>query len=265
MPAVDGRGQLFQVVGDVIELGVEGWIVNQAADGAALGVQRVHQHVGVLHQLADLFYRLLAGADNALQAGSFGGAEFGVVGWLGPVAWAEVISTKLSPSTPAWTVEVVESVCRKWIYCAADPHRDFDGVGATVGDDPNLRDVSDGDAFQRDRGAVFQSAGVIEVGAKSEFAGEQATGGGRHEEDDKNQNGHGRKDQCANSQLGPLNLFTARHSNPLDEVDPTGLPHRLENSRKGRGYPCSRQTRRGRDGWMGIAGGEAATLFAIES
>jgi hypothetical protein len=64
----------------------------------------------------------------------------------------------------------------------------------------------------------------------------QAAAGGRHEQDDEHQNGQGRQDQCANSQLGPLNLFTARHSNPLEEVVPTGLPHRLENSRKGRGY-----------------------------
>ena len=154
----------------------------------------------------------------------------------GPLAWADVMSTKLSPRTPACAMEVVESACRILNVFAAHPHGDFDRGGAALGDDANRGDVSDGDAFERDRGTVFQAAGIIEVGAKDELAGEQAALGGRHEEDDKHQNGHGRQDQCANSQLGPLNLFAARHSFPLDEVDPTGLPHRLENSRKGRGY-----------------------------
>ena len=52
----------------------------------------------------------------------------------------------------------------------------------------------------------------------------------------KTRHGHGRQDQCANSQLGPLNLFAAWHGVSLDEAESDRSPHRLENSRKGRGY-----------------------------
>src|SRR5579871_1128230 len=95
---------------------------------------------------------------------------------------------------------------------AANPHGDFNGGRAALRDHADLRDIADCYAFERDRGAAFESAGVVEVRAKGKFFGEQAAACRGHEEDDEHQNRHGRQDQCANSQLGPLNLFAARHA-----------------------------------------------------
>ena len=119
---------------------------------------------------------------------------------------------------------------------AADSHGHFDRLGAALRYDTNFGDVANGDTFERDRGSALQSARIVEIGAKSKLLTEQTAGRGRHQENDEHKNRHGRQDQCANSQLGPLNLFAARQAFPLDEGAPTSLLHRLENSRKGRGY-----------------------------
>ena len=59
---------------------------------------------------------------------------------------------------------------------------------------------------------LFKSRRILEVGAKHQFLCEYASRRGGHQEDEQDKNGNGRQDQCANSELRPLNLFAAWQS-----------------------------------------------------
>ena len=82
-----------------------------------------------------------------------------------------------------------------------DLHGCFDGVGVALGDDADLADVADGDAFKSDGGAYLDAGGVVEVGTELCLVGEGSSRGAGHEEDQPNEHSNGYENQCTHSQL----------------------------------------------------------------
>src|SRR6266568_5916044 len=116
----------------------------------------------------------------------------------------------------------------------ADLHRYLYRRRIALGHDANAGYVADGDAFEGDWRSVLEPGGVVKISPKSQFVRKDASRGGGHKQDEQHHNGQGRQDQCAHSQLRPLNLFAAWQVIPLDGFGRLSLAQRLENSRKGK-------------------------------
>ena len=108
-------------------------------------------------------------------------------------------------------MRAVESVCRSWPVFLAHLHGDFDGRWVALGDHAIVVDVADGYAFERDRGAILESGGILKVGSAARALRRTGRRGAGHEKNEPDEHRHGHQDQRSHLQLRPLNLFAAWH------------------------------------------------------
>ena len=95
-----------------------------------------------------------------------------------------------------------------------DLHEHVDGSELAVGrsGDGDTGDFADGDAFQLDGCADFESLGVVKVGVDDDLVAEEAHArGAGHEEEQDAEQGNGDEHDHADLELRPFDFLLARH------------------------------------------------------
>ena len=103
---VDDGGEFIQGAERFL---VKGRVVDEQADGAILRIQGIGDQIDLVEDGVEALDGALAGLNNVLDIGGFGGGELGLFCTGPPFANFMSMSTTVSPACPGWWRLVLES------------------------------------------------------------------------------------------------------------------------------------------------------------